>query len=89
MPIRPGLLCLLQRAVRRTGASVAVGAALALTACSPSPAPPTGQAAREARTHLVEVAAAVRGPVERVSVHTGTLKARRLLRVFTQEEGRI
>ncbi|MCU0937411.1 MAG: efflux RND transporter periplasmic adaptor subunit [Gammaproteobacteria bacterium] len=68
---------------------MAVGAALALTACSPSPAPPTGQAAREARTHLVEVAAAVRGPVERVSVHTGTLKARRLLRVFTQEEGRI
>lgn len=39
--------------------------------------------------HLVEVASAVVQPVERVSVHTGTVKARRLLRVFTQEEGRI
>ncbi len=68
---------------------VALGTALLLVACSPSPAPSSGQTAREARVHLVEVATAATRPVERTSVNTGTLKARRLLRVFTQEEGRI
>ncbi len=68
---------------------VALGTALLLVACSPSPAPPSAQTAREARVHLVEVATAATRPVERTSVNTGTLKARRLLRVFTQEEGRI
>jgi membrane fusion protein (multidrug efflux system) len=59
-----------------------------LVACSrpPAPAEPSGRPSRE---HLVEVATAQVREVPRTGVHTGTLRARRTLRIFVQEEGRI
>ncbi len=42
-----------------------------------------------AKAHLIEIATAEAKTLGRSSVHTGTIRARRSLRVFTQEEGRI
>jgi membrane fusion protein (multidrug efflux system) len=79
---------------RRAPRAVVGGALAALLAllaggCSEPPPPKAGAGGRPTRPHLVEVATAERRPVARVGVHTGTLRARRTLRVFVQEEGRI
>ncbi len=44
---------------------------------------------RAAKPHLVEVDRVTRETLGRKTIHTGTLRARRSVRVFSQEEGRI
>ncbi|MDH3637524.1 MAG: efflux RND transporter periplasmic adaptor subunit [Gammaproteobacteria bacterium] len=50
-----------------------------------------GQPAKPASTpkHLVELVAVIRDTIRTSSVYTGSLRARRSVRIFTQEEGRI
>jgi len=78
--------CGQRRVVRATAAALLCAA---LAGCSPSAPPEDTAATRQPRDHLVEVASAQVRAVQRSSVHTGTLRARRTLRVFVQEEGRI
>ncbi len=60
-----------------------------LTACAPETDSKKSGPQRERNVHLVEVATAGIETAKRTSRHTGTLLARRTLRVFSQEEGRI
>jgi RND family efflux transporter MFP subunit len=68
---------------------VAVLAVALNGACAPGETPQPAAARRESPPHLVELAAVEERVVERTGVYTGTVKARRVQRVFTQEEGRI
>ena len=60
-----------------------------LFACARESNEPRPAPRPSAKTHLVEVATAEEKTLGRSSVYTGTIRARRSLRVFTQEEGRI
>ena len=62
-----------------------------LSGCSPDAdsAPAKSAKKKERRPHLVEVSAAVRKPLRLSQVHTGSLAARRIVRIHTQEAGRI
>jgi len=60
---------------------------LLLTACS-QPPPPT-RTARKSSTHLVKTAIVKPQPLTTSAVYTGSLRARRIARIFTQETGRI
>lgn len=79
---------------------VAVAAAMIASGCSENAASTTPRADKTAvgksansggqrRAHLVEVAAAVVDSLRITSVYTGSLRSRRIVRVFNQEEGRI
>lgn len=79
---------------------VAMAAVMAISGCSEDAASSTPQADKSAagkgakgegkkRAHLVEVAPAVIDSLRITSVYTGSLRSRRTVRVFSQEEGRI
>lgn len=71
------------------GFAASLLAVAALVACSP-PVENGKQEARPARPpHLVATAAVVRDAAQYTTVRTGTLRARRTVRIFNQEEGRI
>ncbi len=63
--------------------------ALILGACARENSEPRPAPRPSPKAHLVEIATADARTVARSSLHTGTLRARRTLRVFSQEEGRI
>ncbi len=72
---------------RRLFAVLWLGFALSvLTACKPAPQPDTGRGERE---HLVATARVTSDSLSVVRTRTGTLRARREVKVYTQEEGRI
>ncbi len=60
-----------------------------LTACGGESSTPAAKRGTPAGAHLVTVLSVARESAAVTSEHTGTLRARRTLRVFTQEEGRI
>lgn len=68
-----------------------LGLTLLLAACAQERSDAANKAPpkRAAKPHLVEVDRVARETLGRKSVQTGTLRARRSLRVFSQEEGRI
>jgi membrane fusion protein (multidrug efflux system) len=58
------------------------------TACTPDSEQPA-QRPSPPRTHLVELAEVVRDTLRMSTLYTGSLRGRRSVRIFTQEEGRI
>ena len=63
-----------------------------LTGCTEeagSSTPKAEPGARRERAHLVELATVSRGALSVSRVHTGSLRARRVVRIHVQEEGRI
>ncbi len=62
---------------------------LAISACSPTPPPAQSKPKRAEPAHLVERVLVSRDPLRATHVRTGTLRARRTVRIFNQEEGRI
>ncbi len=61
---------------------------LLLTACQPQQST-TPRAARKPAVHLVETTIVTAEPLTTAAVYTGTLRAQRIVRIFTQESGRI
>ena len=59
-----------------------------LNGCAPEPDKPARKASAP-RQHLVELADVARSTLRMSSLYTGSLRSRRSVRVFTQEEGRI
>ncbi len=73
-------------------AAAALLAAALHTGCSPDAAggaPAAGGKPSESRSHLVELATVSRDALSLSRVYTGSLRARRVVRVHAQEEGRI
>lgn len=71
------------------GIAICLGAGATLSACSP-PAENGKTTAKSVRPpHLVATAPVLRGAGRYTTVRTGTLRARRTVRIFNQEEGRI
>ncbi len=66
-----------------------LGIALLAGACAREGSEPRPAPRPVAKAHLVETATARVQLVGRSSLHTGSIRARRILRVFSQEEGRI
>ncbi len=62
---------------------------LLLTACGQPQTPPAKHTARNPTAHLVKTAIVSPQPLTTTTVYTGTLRARRIVRIFTQEKGRI
>lgn len=69
-------------------AGLAVAAVVALSACDQPPAK-GGAKQGGPGPHLVEVATVAVEPLSHATTRTGTLAARRIVRLFNQEEGRI
>lgn len=69
--------------------ALCISMALGLSACDQSPAPKAGGGKGGEKVHLVEVADAIKQPLHHEVVRTGTLAARKSVRIFNQEEGRI
>lgn len=70
-------------------AACVAGLLLALTACDQGVQKSGGDRKAERKTHLVEVATVRSEALRHETVRTGTLTARRSVRIFNQEEGRI
>lgn len=62
---------------------------LLFTGCTQQQPPAPKSTARKPNVHLVKAAKVSPEPLTTTAVYTGTLRARRLVRIFTQEEGRI
>ncbi len=62
---------------------------LLFTACSQPQAPATKPTARKPAAHLVKTAIVRPQPLSTTVTYTGTLRALRIVRIFTQEAGRI
>jgi len=69
--------------------AILIVAIFGLSACDQAPAPKPGSGKVGNKAHLVEVAQATRQSLHHEVVRTGTLAARRSVRIFNQEEGRI
>ena len=61
---------------------------LLVTACN-QPEAPTTRTARKSTAHLVKTTVVTKQPLTTTAVYTGNLRARRVVRIFVQEEGRI
>ncbi len=75
--------------VRRFAPSLTALAVLALAACDQPPDTPRAKRKPAARAHLVEVVTVQAERLVHTTQRTGTLAARRSVRIFNQEEGRI
>ena len=62
---------------------------LGLLGCSQSAEPPATKAKPRVKEHLVEVATVTLDSLSISSVYTGSLRSRRTVRIFSQEEGRV
>ena len=83
-------VCLTQRL--RVALALSLGVAvLGLSACSQDAdsAPPKSKIERKRELHLVELARAELRQLRLSQVHTGSLRARKVVRIHTQEAGRI
>lgn len=60
-----------------------------ITACQPSNSPPAKSSERGGSPSLVEVAAVKLQILNRIDSYTGDVKARRMVRIFTQEAGKL
>jgi RND family efflux transporter MFP subunit len=62
---------------------------LLFTACSQPPPPTAKRTGRKPTAHFVKTASVSPQPLTTTAVYTGTLRARHLVRIFTQEQGSI
>ena len=70
--------------------AIGLGFLLLLGACTQNSGNSTNSKSKKPKPeHLVEAIAVNTGVLSHASVNTGTLRARRLIRIFNQEEGRL